>query len=180
MILGHSELRKLLISNNLVTGLSERELKDPEGCVFDLRLDKVYSLKGKAYLGIDERETPDLVEKASFDPKKKTSFIFKPGKYYLTKTVEEVNLPENIAAVFKPRSTTFRCGLVVRTGIANPGYSGQLFFGIINEGNIPVEIEMGARYVSIYFQEVKGKAVHTYRGQWQGGRKTTKGREKQI
>src|SRR3989344_7328525 len=180
MILGHSELRKLLISNNLVTGLSERELKDPEGCVFELRLDKVYSLKGKAYLGIDERETPDLVEKASFDPKKKSTFIFKPGKYYLTKTIEEVNLPDNIAAVFKPRSTTFRCGLVVRTGIANPGYSGQLFFGIINEGNIPVEIEMGARYVSIYFHEIKGKPIHTYRGQWQGGRETTKGKEKQI
>jgi len=27
---------------------------------------------------------------------------------------------------------------------------------------------------------VKGKAVHPYRGQWQSGRATTKGREKQI
>lgn len=180
MILGHSELRKLLKKNKLVTNLAERELKDPEGCVFDLRIEKIYSLKGKAFLGIDERETPDLIEKASYNPKKKTTFIFKPGKYYLTKTIEEVNLPENIAAVFKPRTTTYRCGLVIRTGIANSGYHGPLFFSAINEGTIPVKIEMGARYVSVYFHEVKGKAVHTYRGQWQGGRATTKGREKQI
>ena len=38
MILGHSELKKLLKSDNLVTNLAERELKDPEGCVFDLRI----------------------------------------------------------------------------------------------------------------------------------------------
>ena len=120
MILGHSEFKKLLKKQKLVANLAERELKDPEGCVFDLRIEKVYSLKGKAFLGIEERETPDLVEEASYNPKKKTTFIFKPGKYYLTKTVEEVNLPDNIAA------------------------------------------------------------VHTYRGQWHGGRASTKGREKQI
>lgn len=180
MILGHSELKKLIKKCNLVTNLSERELKDPEGCVFDLRLEKVFSLKGKAFLGIDERETPDLIEEASYNPKKKTAFTFKPGKYYLTKTIEEVNLPENIAAVFKPRSTTFRSGLNVRTGFANPGYHGPLYFSMINEGPIPVKVEMGARYVSVYFHEVKGEAVHTYRGQWQGGRDSTKGREKQI
>lgn len=180
MILGHSELKKLVKSHNLVANLSERELKNPVGCVYDLRIEKVYSLKGKAFIGIEERETPDLIEEESFNPKKRSSFIFKPGKYYLTKTMEEINLPENIAAVFKPRTTTFRSGLVVRTGIADPGYHGTLYFGVINQGNVPVEMEMGARYIQMYFHEIKGKAVHTYRGQWQGGRSTTKGREKQI
>lgn len=180
MILGHSELKKLIKSHNLVTNLSERELNNPEGCVFDLRLEKVYLLKGKGFLGIDERETPDLVEEASYNPKKKTSFIFRPGKYYLTKTIEEVNLPENIAAVFKPRTTTYRSGLVLRTGIANPGYCGPLYFTAKNEGPSNFKIELGARYVQVYFHEVRGRAVHTYRGQWQGGRSTTKGREKQI
>jgi len=180
MILGHSELKKLLKSDNLVTNLAERELKDPEGCVFDLRIEKIYSLKGKAFLGIEERETPDLVEKASYDPKKKSTFVFMPGKYYLTKTIEEVNLPDNIAVLFKPRGTTYRSGLVIRTGIAHPGYHGPLYFGAINEGPVPVEIEMGSRYVQCFFLEVKGKPVHSYRGQWQGGRASTKGREKQI
>jgi deoxycytidine triphosphate deaminase len=184
MILGHSELKKLIKSKNLVTGLSKRDIDAPEGCVFDLQLDKVYSLAGKAFLGIDERETPELVEVAAFDAKNKSSFIFKPGTYYLTKTIEKVNLPENIAGIIKPRSTLYRSGLILRTGIVNPGYDGELYFGLFNAGQIEVEIELGARFAQIYFTEVKGKAVNTYRGQWQGGRATTKhsttGREKQI
>ncbi len=180
MILGHSELKKLIKSHKLITGLSKRDQENPEGCVFDLQLEKLFKLKGKAFIGIDERETPDVVEVASYDPKKKSSYVIKPREYYLTKTVENVNLPEDIAALFKPRTTTFRSGLIMRTGFANPGYSGPLYFGLFNAGEIPVKIEMGARYVSIYFVKVKGKAVHTYRGQWQGGRDTTKGREKQI
>lgn len=180
MILGVSQLKKLIKKCSLVTNLSERELNDPEGCVFDLRLGNVFKLKGKAFLGIEERETPDLVEVATYDDKKKSTFVFEPGKYYLVKTIEEINLPKNIGAVFKPRSTTFRCGLVVRSGFANPGFCGPLYFSAKNEGDIPIEVEMGARFISIYFHEVKGKLVHTYRGQWQGGRDSTKGREKQI
>lgn len=180
MILGHSELRKLIKSHKLITGLSKRDLDNPEGCVFDLQLEKVFKLKGRTFLGIDERELAQTVEVASYNPKKKSSFIFKPGKYYLTKTVEEINLPDNITATFKPRSSTFRSGLIIKTGIANPGYHGPLYFGLFNAGNIPVEIELGARYVSVIFMEVKGKPVNIYRGQWQGGRDSTKGKEKQI
>jgi dUTP pyrophosphatase len=180
MILGHSELQKLIKSNALITGLSKRDQFDPEGCVFDLQLGKVFELKGKAFIGIDERETPNTIEVASYDPKKKTIFVFKPGKYYLVKTVEKVNLPENVAALFKPRSTTFRCGLILRTGIANPGYQGEIHFGLKNEGTIPVKVEMGARIASVIFFEIKGKAKNLYRGQWMGGRDTTPTREKQI
>lgn len=180
MILGHSELQKLIKSHNLITGLSKRDKENPEGCVFDLQLDKVFKLKGDAFIGIEERETPDTTEVASFDPNKKTSFVFKPGKYYLVKTKEEIKLPDNIAALFKPRSTAFRTGLVLRTGIANPGFQGPLYFGLKNEGPVDVKVELGARFASVIFFEVKGKPVHEYRGQWQGGRDTTKGREKQI
>jgi deoxycytidine triphosphate deaminase len=180
MILGHSELKKLIKKNNLITGLSKRDQIDPEGCVYDLQLDKVFELKGKAFLGIEERETPEMIEVATYNSKKKSSFIFKPGKYYMTKTIEEVNIPDNVVGIIKPRSTTFRCGLILRGGVIQPGYKGQMFYGMYNAGPINVEIELGARYAQIIFQEVKGKAVNTYRGQWQGGRATTKGKEKQI
>jgi deoxycytidine triphosphate deaminase len=180
MILGHSELRKLVKSQKLVTGLSKRERENPEGCVFDLRLDKLFKLKGEAFLGIKEREAPNVEEVASYNPKKKTKHTIKQGEYYLTKTIEKVNLPEDIAALFKPRTTLFRSGLILRTGFGNPGYKGPLFFGLYNAGGVPATIEMGARYVASYFVKVKGKPVHKYRGQWQGGRVTTKGREKQI
>ena len=180
MILGHSELRKLIRSHQLITGLSKRDMENPEGCVFDLQLDKVFELKGKAFIGITERETPNTIEVASYNQKKRSSFTFKPGKYYLVKTIEEVNLPDNLANLFVPRSTLFRSGLILLTGMTDPGFHGPLYFGLYNAGPIPVEIELGARIASVIFFQIKGKAANTYRGQWKGGRDTTKGREKQI
>ena len=75
MILGHSELKKLIKSKKIIEGLSKRDLENPEGCVFDLQLDKVFELKGKAFIGIKERETPETAELASYDPIIKSTFI---------------------------------------------------------------------------------------------------------
>lgn len=180
MILGHSELARLIKEHQLITGLSRRDQEEPEGCVFDLQLEKIFELEGNGFLGIEERDTPDTKEVASFNPDKKTEFTFKPGDYYLVKTVEEINLPDNVAALFKPRSTLFRSGIFLRTGIANPGYHGPLYFGLHNPSKVKLKVEMGARIASVIFYEVKGTPINSYRGQWQGGRDTTKGKEKQI
>jgi deoxycytidine triphosphate deaminase len=180
MILGHSELHKLIETKKLIKGLSKRDQENPEGCVFDLQLDKVFELKGKTFLGIDERELANVKEVASYNPKKKSSFVFVPQKYYLVKTIEEVNLPDGLANLFVPRSTLFRSGLILLTGMTDPGFHGPLYFGLYNAGPVQVKIELGARIASVIFFEVKGKAVNTYRGQWKGGRDTTKGKEKQI
>ena len=67
----------------------------------------------------------------------------------------------------------------MRTGNVAPGYCGKLSFAIKNEGPMPVTIEMGARIVHAQFEWVDGGGTQ-YKGQWQGGRVTTKKREKQI
>src|SRR5581483_5720821 len=102
----------------------------------------------------------------------------KPGEFYLVKTIESVNIPENLTASITPRSTTYRSGLFFRTGNCPPGYSGGLTFGLKNEGPVPVTIELGARIVHIQFHEVLGGG-NMYRGQWQGGRVSATKREKQ-
>ena len=161
----------------LVENLSERELKNPEGAGFDFRIGEIYKISGKGFLGIGERKTPKIKLVARYDPKK--TFIFKPGKYYLMKTIEKVNTPENILILFRPRSTIYRSGLMIFTGNVSPGYKGELVFGILNLGPCEVKIELGARVVHAMFFEVKGK-TNLYRGQWQGGRVSTKKKEKQV
>src|SRR5690606_13539789 len=102
-----------------------------------------------------------------------------PGDFYLVKTMEDVNMPQNLTANMKPRSTMFRSGIYIRTGNVPPGYSGGLIFGLKNEGPVPVKIEMGARIIHIQFEEVDG-GCNMYRGQWQGGRVSATKREKQV
>lgn len=179
MVLGPKILLELVKKIKLVEGLSERELTNPEGAGFDLRLDEVYEISGKAYLGITERHTADIKLVKKFDPEKNNKIIIKPGDFFLVKTIESVNMPDNLTASITPRSTTYRSGLVLRTGNVPPGYCGGLTFGLVNEGSVTVVIEMGARFVHIQFHEVSGGG-NMYRGQWQGGRVTAKTLEKQV
>ncbi len=97
----------------------------------------------------------------------------------MVKTIEKINLPLNLSAVIIPRTTTFRSGIFIRTGPIQPGYQGELTFGLKNEGPVTVEIEMGARFVHVLFHEIKGGG-NKYRGQWQGGRVSATKREKQV
>lgn len=179
MILGTEKLLILVKEKKLVEDLAERELKNPEGAGFDFRIGEIYGLSSDAFLGIEERKTPNVELVAKYDPKDKTSFVFEPRKYYLMKTIERVNTPKDILILFRPRSTLYRSGIMIFTGNVSPGYQGELTFGIINLGSNPVKIELGSRVVHAMFYEVKGK-TNLYRGQWQGGRVSTKKREKQI
>ncbi|MDP2649204.1 MAG: 2'-deoxycytidine 5'-triphosphate deaminase [bacterium] len=179
MIIGPKKLLQLAKTKKLVEGLSERELTNPEGAGFDLRLGEVYKISGDAFLGETERKTADVELIQKYAVGKKKSVTVKPGDFYLIKTIESVNMPENLTASITPRSTTYRSGIFIRTGNVPPGYCGGLNFGMKNEGPVPVTIEMGSRIVHIQFGEVKGGGS-LYRGQWQGGRVTTKRRERQV
>jgi deoxycytidine triphosphate deaminase len=177
MIISPKQLLKLVKSKKLVEGLSERELTNPEGAGFDLRLGEVFKISGSAFLGETHRQTPDIESAAVFGKDK--SIKIKPGDFFLAKTIEKINLPLNLSAVIMPRTTTFRSGLFLRSGPVQPGYEGELTFGLKNEGPITVEIEMGARFAHILFHEIKGTG-EKYRGQWQGGRVSATKREKQV
>lgn len=179
MVLGVDKLLELVEKNKLVEDLCERELTNPEGTGFDLRLGELFKISGEGYLGEAERKTCDIESVAKYEEGKVTTVTVKPGDFYLFKTIEKVNIPDNLVAEFKPRTTMQRMGIFFRSSQASPGYSGELTFAIANVGPCEVKIEMGARLCHVIFHEVNGK-THLYRGQWQGGRVTTGGKEVQV
>lgn len=179
MILGISELHRLVREGKLVENLSDRELNNPEGAGFDLRIGEIYRIAGEGFLGIEERETPPLELLATYDSALRTVFNLEPNTYYVMKTIERVNTPLDTVILFRPRSTLYRSGVTVFTGNCAPGYNGELNFGIINLGKKPFRLEMGARVAHALFFKVLGDTA-SYRGQWQGGRATTDGKEKQV
>lgn len=182
MVIGPKELLRLVKKIKLVENLSERELTNPEGAGFDIRLDEVYKLvktKKPAFLGIEDRLTPDIKLLAKYKEGKSKFFKFSPNNFYLVTTIEKTNLPKDITAHSFARSTLFRSGLqLLHTQVA-PGYSGILTFGIKNVGDQPIKIELGARIAHLQFEYVKGGGSK-YRGQWQGGRVAAAKREKQV
>lgn len=190
MPIGPKTLLKLVKTKKLVENLSDRELTNPEGAGFDLRLGEVYKIKGRGFLGIDERQTPKerLVAKykAAAPPSprlrrasKKEIFTIKPGEFVLVKTIESVNLPKDIAGHLYARSTLFRSGLFLSLTQVAPGYEGELTMGLTNVGPSIMEIELGARIAHIQFTRVEGGGS-LYRGQWKGGRVSARKKEKQV
>lgn len=84
MVLGPKQLLKLVKEIKLVENLSERELTNPEGAGFDLRLGEAYKITGKkAFLGVTERHTADVKLVKKFDEKKSLKLVIKPGDFYL-------------------------------------------------------------------------------------------------
>lgn len=179
MPLGPKELLQLVHERGLVKNLSERELKNPEGAGFDLRVGKVYTISGDAFLGVDQRQTPKEEVVCEYKEGEQISYTLEPGDFVLIETTEEVELPENLTARNFARSTLFRMGIDFMATQVAPGYKGKLVFGLKNVGPVPVTIEMGARVAHIQFSEVSGGG-NMYRGQWQGGRVSATKKEKQV
>lgn len=178
MIQGLDILRRLVQENNLVENLCERELNNPENAGFDLRLGELHSLKGDAFIGIDKRKTPDTDIIAKFEKDKRNQIIIKPGDYFLGKTVEKINTPKNLFGIYFLRSTYWRSGIKLVSGMLGPGYKGEISFPVYNAGKSRVKIELGARIVHVFFVKIEGKSTE-YKGQWQSGRISTKGFENQ-
>jgi deoxycytidine triphosphate deaminase len=179
MILGIDQLLELVHEKKLVENLSERELNNPEGAGFDLRIGELYEVAGSGFLHIENRKTPELKLIAKYGDGKSAKIKLEPNKAYVMKTIEKVNTPDNLLGLIFPRSTLYRSGILLSAGVDDPGYSGELSFGMFNLGKDVFELEMGARVAHIIFFEVKGDAGK-YTGKWQGGRVSADKEEKQI
>lgn len=179
MVLGVKKLLELVREKKLVENLSERELNNPEGAGFDIRIGELYKIKGKGFLGVTERETPEMEMIAKYEEGKIQKVSLLPGAYYALKTIEILNMPDDLLAIMTPRSTLFRSGVYIFGGQTPPGYKGGLVMGIYNFRDEDFELEMGARIMHIMFFQVEGES-NLYHGQWQGGRVTTNEKEKQV
>jgi len=179
VIIGPKKLLQLVKKDKLIENLSERELKNPEGAGFDLRLNAVYEVSGDGFLGIEERKTPNANLLAKYKKGKSTRVVLKPGKHYIVSTIEKLNLPLDITANIWLRRTLYMAGIILSGGNTAPGYSGVLSFSFYNFGKSKVDVELGARIIHILFYRIEGVGSQ-YRGQWQGGRVTATKKEKQV
>ncbi|MBI3103441.1 hypothetical protein HYZ05_00715 [Candidatus Daviesbacteria bacterium] len=185
-VLGINEIHKRIKKHGLIKNLGKRELENPEGVGIDLRLGSVHKIiKGGAFIEVDSgqglgnRKGVETKVVAEFIEGKIAEVTIKPGEYYLVRTYEEINTPEDLMPILHPRTSLFRSGLLLLNSKTDPGYVGQLTMGLTNLSPFPVKLQLGARICNIIFHKIEGKTTK-YRGQHQGGRVSPKKVERQV
>ncbi len=91
-----------------------------------------------------------------------------PGAYLVTFN-EWVNLPLNLMALGRPRSSLLRCGVSLHTAVWDAGYQGrsQALLTVHNpHGHL---LQPGVRLMQLVFFPLAGRAEPGYSGRYQGG-----------
>lgn len=165
-----------ILKKPLIEHLGHDQIEGIEGTTADLRLGAIYRPVGNARLMRESRITPEIEKLMDITEAPDGVFTIRPGDYLLFQTIEQVNLPGDLFAYIRPRTTMIRSGIPLQTAFISPNYQGNLTVGMKHQGVADVEIQMGFRILSIAFFPIEGKAV-PYRGVWQGDRVSTNGKE---
>ena len=163
-----------LVRKPLIEPLGVDQVEGIEGTTVDLRLGAAYRPVGPARLLRETRVTPKIETLMDIESEPDGVLLIEPGDYLLVKTIETVNMPTDLFAYLRPRTTMIRSGLALETAFVSPNYQGYLTVGLKHQGLYPVELQMGFRILCIAFYPIDGEAV-PYRGVWQGGRVSTDG-----
>ncbi len=178
---------------NLIEGLSQRELTNPEGSGIDLRVGQVHKIVGDSLLAADgtsrERYSSKTELLGDIEKDGNKVIVMKPGELFLVTTMEVINSPAEkikydssfpegylIPKVW-PRSSLHRGGVSFHATKTDPGYKGKLAFAIKNLGTQNFTFELGARMFNIEYEPVIGEINRVYSGQHQGGRVTSQGQK---
>jgi len=121
------------------------------------------------------REDGDLViepyhpasqQPASYDLRAAGATVLPCGACTLVPSVERVELPADLAATLRCRSSLARRGVLIGGGFVDPGFRGQLTLCLTNMGPEPITLAGGDRVVQMVVQEVRN-GDRLYRGRYQ-------------
>ena len=121
------------------------------------------------------RENGDLViepyhgasrQPASYDLRAAEETVLSRGVCTLVPSIERVELPADLAATLRCRSSLARRGVLLGGGFVDPGFRGQLTLCLTNAGTEEIRLAAGDRIVQMILQEVLN-GDRLYQGRYQ-------------
>jgi dCTP deaminase len=130
----------------------------------DLRLgDSFRVFHNHRVSSIDLREPPSgLTEEVVLAEHE--SFVIHPGEFCLGRTLEWVELPDDIVARIEGKSSIGRLGLIVHAtaGFCDPGWQGTLTLELNNLTRVPIKLYPGLPIAQLSFMGLDRPAAHPY------------------
>ena len=153
VIIGPSILNDLIINSNLITPNYSGQIEKDS---IDLRINSICLHKGNSLLTIEARDIgkTELVELSDCE------WTLEPNRFYIGQTMEQVSMPNNMAAIVLGRSTMFRAGCLVAGGYVDPGYIGNIHFGFLTPAGLPTVIEYAFPAIQLVFMDAESVASY--------------------
>ena len=91
-------------------------------------------------------------------------FVIHPGEFCLGRTLEWVQLPDDVVARIEGKSSLGRLGLIVHAtaGFVDPGWKGTLTLEITNLTRVPIKLYPGLAIAQLSFMGLDAPAEHPY------------------
>ena len=163
--LAKNDIRKLINqSPPLLEGFTDLESQlQVNG--FEIGVRDVSMLKTPGVIARDNvnRKVSELVPLAY----NSDSFIDLASGQYLITHNEVINLPNNLMALGRPRSSLLRCGVTVNTAVWDAGYSGRSQSLLVVYNPLGFRLQKDARVVQLVFFWLTGE-TEGYKGKYQG------------
>ena len=164
-VLSREELRAALLARPpLVEDVDQATQLQPNG--IDLRVERVQRLTSPARLGAtDAAREPSAREDVASDAD--GWWDLAQGAYVLTYR-ERVNLPADLTALIRPRSSLLRSGVAIHGAVWDAGYSGrgEGLLSVLNERGY--RLQRGARVAQLVFFRLSSATLDGYMGKYQG------------
>ena len=141
----------------------EQQLQ-PNG--FDITLRDVAGLKSGGFLGAepDDREL-SATESMEFNP---CGWLRLDAGPYLITFNETVNLPMDLMALGRPRSSLLRSGVSIHTAVWDAGYRGRSQALLMVYNSAGFRVQQNAPLLPLVFYRVSQQARQGYQGRFQG------------
>jgi dCTP deaminase len=130
----------------------------------DLRLgDSFRVFTNHDIAAIDLRDVPDNLTREVLVPDD-GSFVIHPGEFCLGRTLEWVELPDDIVARIEGKSSLGRLGLIVHAtaGFCDPGWKGTLTLELNNLTRVPIVLHPGLEIAQLSFMMLDRPALAPY------------------
>lgn len=130
----------------------------------DLRLgDSFRKFTNHNIAAIDLNDVPDDLTEEVVVPEG-GEFVIHPGEFCLGRTLEWVELPDDIVARIEGKSSLGRLGLIVHAtaGFCDPGWKGTLTLELNNLTRVPIVLHPGLEIAQLSFMALDRPALRPY------------------
>ncbi len=139
----------------------------PNGIELTLRYIETFAGKGSIAFENKDRILPET-ERIDFEP---DGWVNLPAGCYKIMFNEIVNIPKNLAAIAKPRSSILRCGVSIQTAVWDAGYSGRSESLLVVHNMAGFRIKKDARVMQLLFFRLENEVKEGYSGVYQNENK---------